>query len=306
MTTEWKTPPDVDVILRASGGKEFYAHKLVLSLASSVFRDMFSVPQPPQTGKSSELPIIDMHDPPEALEIFLQIIYPARNPVIRDVKTLTSVLLLTDKYGAKNVLDVHSDYLPSTYSGLSPIQVYAILCACGREEEAGAAARRVPFASLKTLDSSPLLQLITITQYQRLASFMIARDQRMRKIVNKHHKDIAGDTGGLWGHSCQDAAHKLYSSTIVAAVQAAFEADPCIQVEKALGVVLGAPCTLPQCGDSCRYNVSGVRKYAEGLLKELVKMAQNLSWEDPDKPIIREEVEIVDAEDMISYDSDEI
>ena len=278
MTTQWKTPPDADVILRASGGREFHAHKLVLSLASSVFRDMFSVPQPSPTGLS-QLPIVDVNDSPEALEIFLLIIYPTRKPLINDLQILTSVLRLADKYDAKGVLDVQRDYLPSTYGALPPIQMYTILCACDREEEAGAAARRVPFASLKTFDSSPLLQLITIAQYQRLVSFMTARDQRMREIVSEHHRDIA--SGGYY--PCHDAAHSVYSSTIVATLQAAFEGDPCIQVEKALSLVLSAPCMFKQCSDTCRYNVDGVRKYAEKLLKELVEMAQNLSWEDPHK-----------------------
>ena len=260
MATQWKTPPDADVILRASGGKEFHAHKLVLSLASPMFRDMFSVPQPPTT-KPSQLPTVDVDDSPEALEIFLLIIYPARKPLIDDIQTLASVLRLADKYDAKDVLDIQRDYLPSTYNSLPPIQMYAILCACGREEEAGAAARRVPFASLKTLDSSPLLQLMTIAQYQQLVSFMTARDQRMREIVNKHHEDIG--KGGRY--SCKDTAHSLYSSTIVATIQAAFEADPCTRVEKALGLVVSAPCTFPQCEVSCRYNVAGVRKYAEEL-----------------------------------------
>lgn len=278
MATQWKTPPDADVILRTSGGKEFHAHKLVLSLASPVFRDMFSVPQP-STTKPPQLPTVDVDDSPEALEIFLLIIYPARKPLIDDIQTLASVLRLADKYDAKDVLDIQWDYLPSTYNNLPPIQMYAILCACGREEEAGAAARRVPFASLKTLDSSPLLQLMTIAQYQRLVSFMIARDQRMRNIVNKHHENITN--GGRY--SCRDTAHSLYPSTIITALQAAFEADPCTQVEKALGLVLSAPCTFPQCEESCKYTVARVRKYAEKLLRELVEMAQNLWWEDPHK-----------------------
>ena len=277
MAAEWNNPPDADIILRASGGKEFHAHKLILSLASPVFRGMFSVPQPPPI-ESTQLPIIEVSDPPEALEMFLQIIYPTHNPLINNVGTLASVLRLADKYDAKAVLDVHKDYLLSTPSDFPPIQTYAILCACGREKEAGAAARRVSFPSLDTLDSNPLLRLITTTQYQRLLSFMTVRDQTMREIVNKHHKDIADGY-----HPCADAAHTLYSSTIVASIQAAFEANPCVQVAEALGLVLSAPCTFTQCGNRCRYNVAGLRGYAEGLLKELVAMAQNLSWEDPRK-----------------------
>jgi len=277
MTVEWQSPPDADVILRASGGKEFHAHKIILSLASPVFRDMFSVPQPPPT-EPSQLPVVDVNDPPEALEAFLQIIYPTPDPLINDIETLASVLRLADKYDAKGVLGAHKDYLPSTYSTLPPIQMYAILCACGHEEEAGAAARRVSLASLETLDSSPLLQFITTTQYQRLVSFITAREKMMRKILSWHHDQISKSD-----RTCRDTAHLLYPSTIVAAIRVAFEANPCVQVVEALGVVLSAPCTFPPCADHCKYKVAGLKQYAEGLLKELVEMAQNLSWEDPHK-----------------------
>lgn len=277
MSTKWQNLPDADIILRASEGKEFHAHKVVLSLASPVFRDMFSVPQPPP-AKSSKLPIVDVHDPPEALEIFLQIIYPTRNPVIHDVDILASVLHLADKYDAKDTLDVHKDYLPSTYSDLSPIQMYAILCACGREGEAGVVARRIPFASLKTLDSSPLLQFITTTQYQRLVSFMATRDQKMREQVLQYNRDIM--KGNRF--QCNDETHSLYSSTIVATVQAAFEADPCVRVGAALSSVLSAPCTFTKCRDGCRYNIDGIRKYVKSILGGLRPMVENLPWELPE------------------------
>jgi len=76
------------------------------------------------------------------------------------------------------------------------------------------------------LDSNPLLQLITTTQYQRLASFMITKDRRMREIVSRHHGDIVKSGG----YSCSDTSHSLYPSTIVVAIQAAFKEDPCVQV----------------------------------------------------------------------------
>ena len=275
MSTEWQTPPGADVVLRTTGGKKFHAHKIILSLASPVFRDMFSVPQP-RTADSSELPIIDVSDPPEAFEMFLRTIYPTRNPLITDVETLVTVLRLADKYDAKDVLDIHKDHLPSLSSNLPPIQIYAILCACGREEEAGAAARRVSFASLSTLDSNPLLQLITATHYQRLMSFMTVRDQRMREILKKHQKQIHSD---LWGHSCpKDALHELYSGIIVASIQEAFEANPCAKISEALGTVSDAPLTFSPCNNHCKYRLKGLRNYAEKLLKELVNMAETLPW----------------------------
>jgi len=271
MATDWQNPPDADVILRASGGKELHAHKLVLSLASPVFKDMFSVPQLPD--ESSQTPVIDVGDPPGTLEIFLQIIYPVPYPLIDDVETLASLLHLADKYDVKAVLDVHKHYLTPVCINPPPIHAYAIFCACGREKEAEAAARRVSFASLASL-SSPLLHLMTIDHYQRLVKFMVARDQKMREIAGKHQTDIANSRS----FSCGSDVHRLYSGTIVATIQAAFEADPCVGVVEALGLVSGAASTFPLCSLKCKYGVCGLQKYAEGLLKELVEMVESLQW----------------------------
>jgi len=275
MALEWQNPPDADIILRASGGKEFHAHKLVLSLASPVFRNMFSVPQPPDT--SSQIPIIDVDDPPEALELFLQIIYPIRNPPVNGAETLASLLRLADKYDAKAALDAHKDYLPSICVGSSPIHLYAIFSARGHEKKAEAAARRVSFASLAFLNSSPLLSFMTVDHYQRLIKFMVARDQRMREIINHHHKRIARESSRDCSHP---DGHALYSSTIVANVQNSFEANPCVPLVEALGSVLTAPVTFQQCHSGCRYSTPGVRRYVEGLVNELVEMAESLAWVD--------------------------
>jgi len=108
--------------------------------------------------------------------------------------------------------------------------------------------------------------------------FMATRDQRMRQIVNQHQEDIAKGGGGP--SSCTDTAHRLYYTAIVASTQAALEANPCIRVAEALGLVSSAPLTPPPCTSSCRHNVGGLRKHTEGLLKELVGMAGGLPWVD--------------------------
>ena len=37
--------PDADIILRASDNSDFYVHKMMLSFASPIFKDMFSLPK---------------------------------------------------------------------------------------------------------------------------------------------------------------------------------------------------------------------------------------------------------------------
>ena len=276
MAEGWQTPPNADVILRASGGREFHAHKIILSLASTVFRDMFSVPQPPPT-ESTQLPIVDVDDPPEALEIFLQIIYPTHSPPINSVETLASVLRLAEKYDAKAVADAHREYLLSMSTDSPPIHLYAILCACGREKEAEAAARRISLESLMSLDSQPLLHLMTVEHYQRLMRFIIVRNKKTREIVSMHRTRIERHHG-----LCQnDAAHRLYSVAIASSLQAAFEENPCVRVTEALGILSSAPLTFSPCQNTCKYGRQGLLMYAEGLLKELVEMGQTLPLEDP-------------------------
>ena len=274
--TGWQTPPDADVILRASGGKEIHAHKLVLSLASPVFMDMFSLPQPPPGAKSSQLPIVDINDPPEALEMFLQIIYPTSNPPTRDIETWTPVVHLANKYDAGIVLDVYKDHLLLMCIDSPPLHVYAILCFSGRKKEAEAIARRVSFASLAPLNSHPLLRLMTLEHYQRLVMLMVSRDKRMREILREGRANFVKSL--TW--PCNDTSHHLYSGAIAASLQAAFEANPCVQVVEALGIVSSAPPTFSPCKVGCKYDVSGLRGYAEGLLSKLVEMAESLPWVD--------------------------
>jgi len=273
MAMEWQILPGADVILRASGGKEFHVHKIILSLASPVFGDMFSVPQPPP-AKTSELSIIDVHDPPEVLEMFLRIIYPTPNPPINDIETLVSVLRLADKYHAEVVLDAHKEYLLSMSLDSPPVHTYAILCICGREKEAESAARRISFASLASLSSHPLLRLMTVEHYHRLVRFMVARDRGMSEFLKVHQTKTEKFI------VCRDVAHQQYSDTLVASLRVAFEENPCVRPAEALGIVSSvplppSPCTDPDC--------SGVEQWllecARVALEDLVEMAEGHPWE---------------------------
>jgi len=96
--------PDADIILRALGPpkRDFRVHKLVLSLASPVFKDMFSLPQPTSDDlrKSSvaELEIVEVTDPTDALDVILRMIYPFAPPSFDgSLDTLVECLVIADK-----------------------------------------------------------------------------------------------------------------------------------------------------------------------------------------------------------------
>jgi hypothetical protein len=97
--------PDADIILRTLGPpkRDFRVHKLVLSLASPVFKDMFSLPQPTSNDSRkstvAEVEIVEVTDPAGALDIVLKMIYPfVPPPLDGDLDTLVECLVIAEKY----------------------------------------------------------------------------------------------------------------------------------------------------------------------------------------------------------------
>lgn len=108
--TEKFDAPDADIILRTTGPpkRDFRVHSLLLSLASPVFKDVFSLPQPttPAAGGSksnvAEIEIVEVTDPPQALDIVLRLIYPFTPPSFgEDLDILVECLVIADKYEIK-------------------------------------------------------------------------------------------------------------------------------------------------------------------------------------------------------------
>jgi hypothetical protein len=98
-------------------------------LVSSVFKDMFSLPQPtPNDSKKStvaEVEIVEVTDPAGALDIVLRMIYPFAPPSLDgDLDTLVECLAIADKYdleGARLRL-----FRVLAQNVTQPLRVYAI------------------------------------------------------------------------------------------------------------------------------------------------------------------------------------
>jgi hypothetical protein len=68
--------PDANLIVRSSNFVDFRVHKPVLAMASSVFKDLFSLPQPPDSESDDDFPVVKLPEDSELLHSLFSIIYP--------------------------------------------------------------------------------------------------------------------------------------------------------------------------------------------------------------------------------------
>ncbi|EKM51012.1 uncharacterized protein PHACADRAFT_262958, partial [Phanerochaete carnosa HHB-10118-sp] len=75
-----------DVILRSSDSKDFPMYKVDLARSSPVFETMFSLPQPDLSDSQSELesglPIIELSETADVLQVLLRFYLPRPTPVL--------------------------------------------------------------------------------------------------------------------------------------------------------------------------------------------------------------------------------
>jgi len=172
---------DADVIIRAAGTLDFRVHKLVLSFASPVFRDMFTLPQPP-TDTPGTLPRIDISESAETWDRVLRTIYPMPRPITDDLDNLEPLLLAAKKYEMQFILDSHKGiFRDRGFIQRDPLHLYAIACACGFEDQAKYVARNAEHLGVTRRAHAGNLEGLTVISYHRLVSFLAERDNRWHK-----------------------------------------------------------------------------------------------------------------------------
>ena len=108
--------PSADIILTSSDGVDFPVMKGILSMASPVFRDMFSLPQGTAIstkinagGATEGLVRVDVSENSRVLNGFLCIIYPVKPPKIRsepekEFEKAKELLITAVKYDAERAI----------------------------------------------------------------------------------------------------------------------------------------------------------------------------------------------------------
>ena len=165
--------PGGDIILRAQGSPnhhDFRVHKLVLSLASPVFRDMFGIPQPRPDALNVDIEVIDVTDPPRGFDLVLRLIYPFPPPNVDSLDILVEGLVIADKYNIESARARLREPLKK-FIKEAPLRVYAIAVRFGFDEEAETAASLttgVFLPALTDLPDDPNLKYVSAPAYHKL------------------------------------------------------------------------------------------------------------------------------------------
>lgn len=88
---------DSDIILRSSDNVDFHVHRLFLSKASPVFRDMFSLPQGMDTPLTGA-PIVQMSEGQQSLDTMLRFCYPIPDPPLTSIGAIKQALKVGQKF----------------------------------------------------------------------------------------------------------------------------------------------------------------------------------------------------------------
>jgi BTB/POZ domain len=122
---------NADVILQSTNLVNFRVHKSVLVISSPLFRDMFSLPQPPNDETVDGLPVVHLPEDAEILNSLISMLYPVP-PEIPDADSVLALLAASQKYDMVAIqssirAEVSRKGLLSP-EGADAFRVYAIAC----------------------------------------------------------------------------------------------------------------------------------------------------------------------------------
>ncbi|EIW79744.1 hypothetical protein CONPUDRAFT_74098 [Coniophora puteana RWD-64-598 SS2] len=183
---------DADIVLRTSDNVDFHVFKAILSLASPVFKDMFTIPQPPSSSD-----VVSISENSIITRKLLLFCYPGPNPPISHVEEACLLMKAANKYDIAFVSEaVEAHITSSPLSGEEDFKLYCLACHNGWESLAQIAALRtlnIPsFGDPTVLHNPADLELITAAAYQRLLVYH-AKCREVAKNVGLGHLTWASE-----------------------------------------------------------------------------------------------------------------
>jgi len=255
--------PDADVILRSSDGTEFRVHRLILSLASPIFQGMFNLPQP--TEPSSQTPSIDVPEPSDILQPFIQYLYPRSPPEISDIPMWAALYTIADKYNAEAVMDLLKDVLVSRFLEASPLRVHALASYWGFEEVAKIASRGTLTMDISEGFPEEDARLMGGVACQKLYLLHIRRRDRAPALVRKRLYQSSN-------RSCNCTPTDF--SAVIWALSQRLATRPWLTADELYEEAAGS--SNPGFCGPCRNSFKHMRTWLSSILKDVSELPQTI------------------------------
>ena len=137
---------EADIIVRASDSTSFPVHKSVLASSSWVFRDMFTLPWPPNNEMTDGLPVVDISEDAELVRSLITMLYPIPSEMPASYDRVLTLLAAAYNYDMDAVqssirAEVEAHGPSPTVDGAQAFRAYAIASSSGLTPEMEMAAR---------------------------------------------------------------------------------------------------------------------------------------------------------------------
>ncbi|KAH7890928.1 hypothetical protein F5I97DRAFT_107463 [Phlebopus sp. FC_14] len=202
MSSSSSTPPpstagppfdsvDADVILRSSDNVDFRVFKVILSLASPVFKSSFSLPQ--HNNQTASPPIIELPEDSTTLQATLLLCYPGSNPTFASFSSAWNFAAALLKYDMEIVIQQAKVILLSQFVESHTVSLYALACHYGwRDVAERSAAEALKIKDLgRTTTYVDEMESMTAAAFQRLVSYHIACGEAARKVATGSYYSTA-------------------------------------------------------------------------------------------------------------------
>ncbi|KAG8908636.1 hypothetical protein FRB99_004924 [Tulasnella sp. 403] len=178
-----------DCFIQAADGTKFKAFGCILSVASPVFRTMFTLPQP--VGSTlSDIPVIPLSETPDVLQALLTLLYPASVPHL--TPTLACQLVeVCRKYDIElpRLACFVRDLFCLEYLSDYPLECYALAWVLSLENEAKVASRYTHIGTdllqRTTVDKLMRLSLQSVAPYLALLQLRAKREKRLDDLLRE-------------------------------------------------------------------------------------------------------------------------
>ncbi|KAI9436799.1 hypothetical protein BJY52DRAFT_1158748 [Lactarius psammicola] len=95
--------PDASIIIRSSDQVNFRVHKSVLAISSPFFKDLLSLPQPPDDELIDGLPVITLSEGADLLNSLISLLYPMSPVIPSSYEKVFALLAACQKYDMESV-----------------------------------------------------------------------------------------------------------------------------------------------------------------------------------------------------------